>query len=398
MIAKHLLIIDDESDVGNFICEVVKDLGFEALATDNPDVFWVHYDAVNPVVIILDLKMPNVDGIELIRKLAECQTTAQIAIMSGADQRVLQSALQLGNNRGLRMLGILQKPIRVRDIEKLLGPGLSQLGSPNESDLRQAIEEGQITVHYQPKLDLTADHSCDVSSCEALARWDHPERGLLDPTKFISIAESTGLIGALTELILQKTLKQLIAWQAQGFTLSVSINISPLLLKDIDLPDRYHDMCRSNQIDTNRLILEITESAAMKDVTLTMDVLTRFRLKGFWLSLDDFGTGYSSLVQLHRMPFNEMKIDKSFIIESDTNTEAVKIIRSIAGLSNSLGIRLCAEGVESKKALTLVRDVGCHTAQGYLIGKPMSADNLSTFLRSRTVMEQREPTNDGEKS
>lgn len=393
----YLLVIDDEPDIGAFLCEAADRFGFEAVATDNPDDFWSRYDAVEPVVIILDLKMPQVDGVELLRKLAARNSKAQIVMMSGADQRVLQTALRLGNDRGLRMLGTLQKPIRVGDIQKVF-EGISARVMPvGESELHQAIDANQIIVHYQPKADLLTDCAWKISGCEALARWDHPARGLLGPEKFIALAEKTDLIGPLTDLILRQTVEQLAVWRDRGISLSAAMNLSPCLLSDIKLPDRYHDLCRSFGVEPAWLTLEITESGAMSDAALTMDILTRFRLKGFGLSLDDFGTGYSSLVQLHRMPFNEMKIDKSFVIESDNNEEAVQIIRSIAGLANNLKLSLCAEGVESDKALALVRGVGCHTVQGYLIGKPMPADNLSAFIRSRTGMKNREPTDyDGE--
>jgi EAL domain-containing protein (putative c-di-GMP-specific phosphodiesterase class I)/ActR/RegA family two-component response regulator len=380
--AKKILIIDDDRDIGTFLREVAEKIGCDAIATDNPDAFWHQFDVIKPVVIFIDLKMPNVDGIELLRKLAERKTKAQVVMMSGTDRRVLRTALRLGKDRGLRMLGTLQKPIRVSDIQELLRVGLSS-GPLHESDLLQAIKEKRIVVHYQPKMNLSADGVDVIAASEALARWDHPERGIIMPDKFIPLAERTGLIGPLTELVFNETLKQLGSWQTQGLTLSASVNISPLLLKDLDLPDVLYELCRSSQIDTSLLTLEITESGAMSDVSLTMDILTRLRLKGFGLSLDDFGTGYSSLIQLHRMPFSEMKIDKSFVIESDGNAEAVKIIRSIASLAESLELSLCAEGVESEAALALVRKVGCQSAQGYLIGKPMPGEAFSAFLQSR---------------
>lgn len=380
--AKQILIIDDDPDIGEFLRDIAEKIGCEAIAVDHPDAFWCQLDVIKPVVIFIDLKMPNVDGVELLRKLAERKTEAQIVVMSGTDQRILHTALRLGSDRGLRMLGTLQKPIRVRDIQEMLRIGLSS-GPLHKSDLRQAIKEKHIVVHYQPKMDFTADSVDGIYASEALVRWDHPERGILAPDKFIPLAERTRLIGPLTDLVFNETLKQLVSWQTQGLTLSASINISPLLLKDVDLPDVYCELCRSSQIDAGRITLEITESGAMSDVAMTMDILTRFRLKGFGLALDDFGTGYSSLVQLHRMPFNEMKIDKSFVMESDGNAGAVKIIHSIASLAENLELSLCAEGVESETALALVRKVGCQSAQGYLIGKPMPGEALSAFLQSR---------------
>jgi len=380
MAIKHLLVIDDEADIGTLLCEVAEGLGYVAFATANADEFWARYGSIEPDVIVLDLKMPGVDGVELLRHLAERKSSAQIVVMSGADGRVLQAAQRLGGDRGLLMLGVLQKPVRIADVRELLSRVAEQLVPIDEAALRQAIEAGEIVNHYQPKVDLSAGRPCRYTGCEALARWDHPGRGLLSPNWFIPLAEDTGLISLLTDSVLRQTVEQLTRWQQHGIVMGAAVNLSPQLLGDIDLPDRCYECCRGAGLEPTRLTFEITESSAMSDVTMTMDILTRFRLKGFGLSLDDFGTGYSSLVQLHRMPFNEMKIDKSFVIESDTNEEAEKIIRSIATLARSLGLSLCAEGVETERALALVTEVGCATAQGYLISRPMDASQIREMI------------------
>jgi len=376
----RVLVFDDEPDVGAFLREVARRSGFDAFAADNEDDFWLHLDVIDPGMIFLDLKMPRVDGVEVLRTLAQRRCRAHIVLISGADSRVLQTAVTMGNDSGLSMLGSLQKPIELTVLREFLEGISASVMPPGVNELRKAIDANEIIAHYQPKVGLATERPWKISGCEALARWDHPERGLLGPDTFIAVAEEADLIGPLTDAILRQAVARLSAWRSQGFPLTIAVNVSPLLFADVTLPDRFNDTCRSHDVDPAWVTLEVTESGAMKDVSVTADILTRFRLKGFGVSIDDFGTGYSSLVQLHRMPFNEMKIDKSFVIESDGNQEAVQIIRAIAGLAHSLNLRLCAEGVESDKALALVREVGCHVAQGFLIGKPMPADDLEHML------------------
>jgi len=380
MSAKCLLIIDDEPDIGALLCQVAAGFGFEAASADNPDEFWSLYDATDPVVVILDLKIPSIDGVELLRTLAVRNCKAQILIMSGMDRRVLQTALRLGKNHGLNIVGALEKPISLTDIQKKLEEISARIVPVGVTDLRLALEANQIVPYYQPKVNLVAPCGSRITGYEALARWHHPKFGVIGPDKFIGMAEEEGLIDRLTEAIFSQMLEQQVAWCRQGIELSAAINLSPHLLGDLDLPDRYERLCRSFGVDTASVTVEVTESAAMSNPSITMEILTRLRLKGFGIALDDFGTGYSSLVQLHRLPFNELKIDRSFVMESDLNDEAVTIVRAIANLARSLDLDLCAEGVQSHRALALVREIGCQTAQGYLIGRPMPQDKFVDFL------------------
>lgn len=380
-----LLVVDDEPEICAFIGDVAEEMGFDVAVATDADQFWSAYFAVSPDVIVLDLKMPEVDGIELLRVLGHEGCGAHILLASGTDSRILDSARRLGATHGLKMLGVLRKPIAVADLKDMLARTLKREEAIAEQALRQALAEDRIIVHFQPKADLASDRNWRIVACEALARWDHPELGLLGPETFVPMAEEANLIQPLTDRVLRQSIAELARWQAEGLSLSAAVNLSPRLLNDVDLPDRCHEICQSAGIEPSRMVLEITESAAMKDVAASMDILTRLRLKDFGLSLDDFGTGYSSLAQLHRLPFNEMKIDKSFVIESDEDAEAAKIVRSIAGLAHNLGLSLCAEGVETEQALALVCDVGCRSAQGFLIGRPMPATEFLAFVRGAAV-------------
>jgi EAL domain-containing protein (putative c-di-GMP-specific phosphodiesterase class I)/ActR/RegA family two-component response regulator len=377
------LVVDDDPDVCDLVAAVAEETGFGVRTAGTRDEFVAHYEALSPAVIVLDLMMPTADGIELMRFLASRRSTSRIVLVSGVDPRVLATAQRLGTTYGLRMIGVLHKPIDVEGLEAALRKGLPPARGISRETLKSAIEAGELVVHYQPKSDLRAMASWDVVGCEALVRWNHRESGLLGPDAFVPLAERTGLIKPVTDFVFEAALRQLGRWRGDGLDLAVAVNLAPLLLTDLELPDRTAELAKEYGIDPSRMTIEITESGAMADAALTMDILTRFRLKGFGLSIDDFGTGYSSLVQLYRMPFNEMKIDKSFVMEIGDREEAVKIIRAIAGLAHSLGMSLCAEGLETETAMRLLRSLDCELAQGFLISKPLPAEDFLTFARRR---------------
>lgn len=384
MNSNRLLVIDDEPGICAFITEVAEGVGFEAKATTTPDDFRATYRTFSPTAIILDLVMPETDGVELLRFLADDRCRAQILVASGVDPRVLATAKRLGVAHGLQMSGVLEKPIMIPDLEALLKKASQTQKSITEHGLRKAIEERQLVIHYQPKLEFGEGGRQAIKSVEALIRWQHPHDGLIMPNDFIPLAEETGLISPLTDYVMQAATEQMAKWEHDGIILSVAINIAPQLLSHLELPDRFAALMTEHGLPPSRLILEITESAAMADTARTMDILARFRLKDMGLSIDDFGTGYSSLVELFRMPFNELKIDKSLIMEAHMNEQAQLIVRSIVDLAHNLGLRVCAEGTETIEAMDFVRSIGCEMTQGYYLSKPLPPEALAEFIVSRT--------------
>lgn len=381
----RVLIIDDDKRICRIIKRVADDLGVDSLAIDNPAEFESAYLRYEPNIILMDLQMPRLDGIELLRKLAEQHSEAAIILVSGMDRSVLETTDELGKSLGLNMVGVLNKPIDIDDLKIILEKNFDPLKERRTQslaltaeDLKKAIAENELVVHYQPQISLA---SGNVIGAEALVRWQHPEHGLVFPDSFIPLAEeSRELIGPLTYSVIETVLQDDVARRGSGVELNISINLSSRLLSDLSLPDKVDGLLAKYQFDPNRLLLEVTESGAMEDPSLTMDILTRLRLKNIRLSLDDFGTGFSSLVQLYRMPFNEIKVDKSFVMKVSKDKEAAAIARLTVDLGHSLGLEVVAEGIEDQYTYDWLKELGCEIGQGYFISRPVDVDQFSKWM------------------
>ncbi len=245
------------------------------------------------------------------------------------------------------------------------------------TELAHAIANDELRLEYQPKVDLMTGA---VTGVEALVRWHHPTRGRLAPDTFVPLAEQTGQIGALTRWVMRTAVAQWHGWHARGLDISIAVNFSGRNLDEIAFPDVLEALCRGSDVACGQFVIEITETATASDEVKMMDIATRLRLKGFRISIDDFGTGYSSLVQLQRLPFSEMKIDKSFVIQCATSRESLVIVKSIIDLAHNLNLKVVAEGVETLEALELLRRLGCDLAQGYYVGRPMGGERLPGWV------------------
>jgi EAL domain-containing protein (putative c-di-GMP-specific phosphodiesterase class I) len=240
------------------------------------------------------------------------------------------------------------------------------------ASFERALGEQRLRMVYQPKVALR--DGC-LKRVEALVRWDDPELGAVEPSRFVPLAERHGLIDALTQWGLDTILKQWLAWRDDGIDTCIAFNISALSLQNLDFPDLVERKCGALGVPTDRLVMELTESATQPLINL-MDTLTRFRIKGIGLAIDDFGTGYSSLMQLRQLPFTEVKIDQSFIADVERSRDCRLIIQSIAELAHGLGLTATAEGVETLAQLRFVRELGCDVVQGYLISPPLEPQAL----------------------
>jgi diguanylate cyclase (GGDEF)-like protein len=250
------------------------------------------------------------------------------------------------------------------------------------SELRQAIVQDQLFLLYQPKIDLKNDR---ISGLEALARWRHPEYGLIMPDEFIPAAERTGLINPLTLWVLHQSLTQCRRWHDQEIKVTIAVNLSMWNLDTIELPEQVAGLLHSASVQPTDLELEITESAIMHDPQRSMYTLQAIRELGVRFAIDDFGTGYSSLAHLKKLPVSSIKIDKSFIQNMESDKDSAVIVRAIIDLGHNLGLKVVAEGVETVEAKEMLSDFDCDEAQGYYFSRPVSAADITRFVRTATT-------------
>jgi len=384
MITSLIYILDDEQDQINVLAEIISQCGIPNRGFSSAKEFFTSINRyeINSI-LLLDLNMPDMDGIEVMRKLAKQDNPPSLILMTGHDSSVLHSAEKLGKAHQLEIIASFNKPIDIDKLEALIQkyalPSKTQHYSPSPSqsttitpeDLLAGIERDQLELHYQPKFDIQQNK---LVSVEALVRWNHPTHGLIFPDQFIPMAEQKKLIGKLTKWVLNTAIKQEQEWHSKNIDIGIAVNISAIDITSITLPEQLSNLLKESQLDPTKITLEVTESALMGELVTSLDILTRIRLKGIGLSIDDFGTGYSSLSQLHRVPFSEMKIDRSFVSNIANDSEAKAIVKTCIILGHELKMEVVAEGVETKADLELLKSLGCDLAQGYYFSKPLNSE------------------------
>jgi EAL domain-containing protein (putative c-di-GMP-specific phosphodiesterase class I) len=374
-----LLVVDDDPVMCESLRLISERAGFNVNIASSVEEFCEQYDSLNPDVVTLDLNLGQSDGIQLLRKLAKERSKTKIILISGYDEKVINSTCLLGRSQNLNIIAALQKPVDPTKLKGLLQSVHNAFPITKEV-LAEAIEKNSFELFYQPKI---AIDNGKLIGIEALIRWPIAVNSLILPDAFIPLAEDSGLIATLSAWVNREAMRQSAELKKAGTRVTVSVNLSAKLLNDLQMPDQLYELAKEYGIEPNDICIEITESATMENPTLTLDVLTRFRIKGFSVSIDDFGTGYSSLVELQRMPFNEIKIDKSFVMNlHDKESSEFIIVRSIINLGHDLGLKAVAEGVENLTAFHILRELGCDIAQGYYIARPMPASELHAWLAS----------------
>jgi len=380
MSLSRLHIVDDDPTIREIARRVAGAAGFQALGFDAPGAFLDAVAAEPPDLVLLDLAIGDQDGIAVLEALARLQCRCAIIVTSGLEDRLVGSAVRIGRSLGLEMLEPLGKPFQLQDLRARLAAAAAMVLPIREADVQDALASRQLVARYQPKLRLSDNTPV---GCEALVRWQHPSRGLLAPSHFLPLVEAGSTITPLTYLMIERAMTDLATWRQRHPGLSVAVNVSARSLDDADFADRVWDILARTGADPASLTLEVTETAAMADTAAVAAMLTRLRIRKVKLSLDDFGTGFSSLVELHRMPFSELKVDRAFVSTMETDRDARVIVKAIIGLAHTLGLSTVAEGVETEAAMDMLREMGCDVAQGYGIGKPMTAEAFGEWLDAR---------------
>jgi len=381
----RLLVVDDEAVQRMLVAGAAATLGIAvdgaaSLAEAEEYVRVFAYDAV-----VIDLGLGEHDGIELLRSLSAAGSNSVVVFVSGFDERVRQAAARLATALGLRVAGTLGKPLMVDHLVALLRslPDRARArpawdaAAIDPAMLAAAIENDEIICKFQPKVTLRERRLVGV---EVLTRWRSPALGLVPPDRFIPAAEEAGLIDRLTDRVLAHSLVQFRPWRRQLPELTLAVNISPLSLTDLALPERICAALADSDVPPAALVLEVTEGVVATDYVTAADILTRLRIRGVKLSIDDFGTGHSSLLALLRLPFNELKIDQRFVRGCLSDPEAPKIVRAVVSLARELGMQLVAEGIETEQVAQMLERLGCTVGQGYLFAPPLSAASLSERL------------------
>ena len=388
--AIKILILDDEPFMHKLLARMLATLGYTSVATcDNGHIALEMIDSPDnsPNLILLDINMPEMDGLEFVRHLVERHYLGSLILVSGEDERMQQAAEKLAMAHKITVLGHLHKPASAQGLAELIGkwaaPSQNQPRAERKvycaDELRAAIANGELVNYYQPKVRTATGH---VMGVETLVRWHHPQDGMVFPDQFIGVAEVHGLIDDLTWVVLTNALIQARLWQDAGLTLMVAVNLSVDNLNSLDFSDLVAGLAALAGVPPQMMELEVTETRLMEDLRTPLEILARLRLKRFRLSIDDFGTGNSSLAQLRDLPFDELKIDQSFVHGACGNDKLLAMFDSSLGLARQLEMEVVAEGVEDQADWDFVRQRGCDIAQGYFVARPMPAADLPAWIQS----------------
>ncbi|HIE0995329.1 TPA: EAL domain-containing response regulator [Pseudomonas aeruginosa] len=390
-----ILVVEDDPFQCEHLLSIFQDLGVEnvCIAESGAEAL-IHLEENEIELVISDLMMPDIDGIQLIQKFKNLKQVPVLALVSSAPLGMLNTASLVARAYGVTVLGLISKPIRSMAIQKLLyklkncyvsRTGLVSRGplSFTKDDIEKALLAGQFCSWYQPKVSLSKRK---IVSAEALVRWLHPVSGLLQPSSFMPAIKEFGLEEKILMSVLKQAVQAQAEWRKMGFCVPVSINLPPHLLDDCTLVDRLEAFVLEIGGDTSQFIFELLESSVTTSLGAYYAGACRLRMKGFGLAQDDFGQGYSSLYSLVSTPFTELKVDRVLIHDCGTDERLVAALESAMKLANRLGLDIVAEGVECNDELDVLRSLNFDVIQGYLISKPLSMSEFSSLLRCEEVL------------
>ena len=383
-----LLVVEDNDFQRAVAAKVLEDLGCAHVmaAADGDDalrqiVAWP--DRIH--IVLSDLDMPGMDGVEFLRHLAERDLADAVVIASALDSALIHTVEEMAHEHGVMVLSNVEKPVTRDKMRRVIEQYRSEFRgrSPSSAqdeftveEIRHGLDNDEFAVWYQPKVRVS--DGAWVSS-EALSRWNHPEKGVVMPSRYVQVMEENNLIDLLTWKQVHQIIEDLRRWEQEGRSLSIAVNLSPLLLDDVDMPQKLETIMAHHGVSTCRMTLELTETAVMKNVARSLETLARLKIKGFPLSIDDFGTGFSNFQQLNRIPFSELKIDRTFIRDLDSRTSAHTIVASNIELASRLKLKTVAEGVENAEEWQVLAGMGCDLVQGYFVARPMPWCHLDSW-------------------
>jgi EAL domain-containing protein (putative c-di-GMP-specific phosphodiesterase class I) len=386
----RFLVVEDHGFQRWLIVNLLEELGARSVVSAPDGAAALHLltapgEAID--VIVSDLDMPGMDGMELIRRIAESRHPAALILVSSLDRPLIRTVEAMAQAYHVKLLGSIRKPLTAAKLKAMLRPveimrdRTPRSAAPSGFTLPQVewgLRNGQFETHFQPKIELSTEQ---VRGAEALARWRHPERGLLRPADFIAVIEAGGLVGELTSRVVADAARACAEWRRSGIAADVSVNLSVMSLADVTLAERMLALVSECGLESQHVIFEITESAAAAEEGATLENLSRLKMRGFGLSIDDYGTGYSSMERLARIPFTELKIDQGFVRNAATHAASRAMVESSLELARKLGIVAVAEGIESSAEWMLLRELRCELGQGHYISPAIEASAFTRWAR-----------------
>jgi EAL domain-containing protein (putative c-di-GMP-specific phosphodiesterase class I)/DNA-binding NarL/FixJ family response regulator len=395
-----LLIADDSITQRQYARELCQGLGVKEV-----------YDAANGVdalavlqgypvdVVLIDLEMPVMDGVELIRSIAQKKFASSVIILSAKDPILIASVGTMAEADGLHVLGTFQKPLLPDVLEcsllrfiqdSKIDPRANQDSFQQEVtavELGHALANGEVTLAFQPKLTV---QGLLLRGVEALARWKHPQKGMISPAVFIPLAERHGMIDLLTRNLLEQAFTHKKLWQQYGLRFHLAFNLSPLSLADADMVDWLTTLAASYNIAPAEVTFEVTENALLGELASAIRTLARLRLKGFHIAIDDYGTGFANAQQLSRVPATELKLDRSLVHRVASRPQQHTILASTVTLAKNLKLTTVAEGVETKEDFLVLVALGVDLVQGYYFAKPLYPDDLMVWVKTELTQLRRQ--------
>ncbi|HZZ91196.1 MAG TPA: EAL domain-containing response regulator [Usitatibacter sp.] len=385
----RFLVVEDQGFQLWITGKMLEDLGARYVfsAADGAAALQVIAEREPPIdIIISDVDMPGMDGMEFMRHLAAAKYSASVILASALEPRLLGGIETMARAYNLNVLGVITKPVTAKKLESLVAQHGSKpprrpaaaLPSFTRDDLAEGLRRREFVPYFQPKVDVL---NGAVKGAEALARWKHPQHGIIRPGAFIRAMEEGGLIDELTLLILWQAASECIRWRAASVDASVAVNVSATSLGSIEFGNQLHETVVEAGLDARHVVLEVTESPGAPDAGALLENLSRLRMRGFGLSIDDYGTGHSSMERLATAPFTELKIDQSFVRLALTHQPSRAMLESGLEMAKKLRITPVAEGIESRVEWDLILSLGCDLAQGYFIQRPTEAGEFQEWVK-----------------
>jgi EAL domain-containing protein (putative c-di-GMP-specific phosphodiesterase class I) len=374
-----LVIFEPDCTAHELLCGVASRLGCDYIEVRSSQELDEVLRFRQPNIAVLAVDHFEADGSAMLRAMVKHGAKPATLLLGAVSDRVLAAAGRSAESLGLPVVGVMPRPLDTQSIERLLVPHLTVAPPIPAAELERALVEQELTLHYQPKLSITfAEPS--IQAVEALVRWQHPRRGLLQPGQFLRSFEDHGLLPSLTDFVITEALRQAGLWRSRGTVLGLLVNLSPSLVRDREFPERLATLFREFDFAPQNLVLEVPELPGTQDRGVLLELFTRLRVLGVGLCLDNFATGSMSLADLYRLPFSEVSVSQALLADALHEPDAAVVVKAIADLAHALHIPVCAKGVESRRTLQFARSCGFDSAQGRFFSAAVAAAEVEQMV------------------